>query len=78
MPSAARDHQAGLVRLHHEVGSLLRSQLGQDAAHVRLGSEEADVQAVRDLRVREALRDQPERLGLAFGELVERDRGTRS
>jgi hypothetical protein len=43
-------------------------ELGQDAAHVMLGSLRADEQARGDLGVRESITDQGEDLALALGE----------
>src|SRR6476646_4880463 len=76
VPSAAGDDESGFVGEDHELGSVAGVELGEDPADVRLSSEEADVETVADLGVREALRDQSEHLVLALGELVERDCGT--
>jgi hypothetical protein len=64
----ARDLPSAPVRERGCLGAGADMELGQDAAHVMLGSLRADEQARGNLGVREPITDQGEDLALALGE----------
>ena len=57
-------------RVAHQLVATAQLQLAQDALHVVLDRAHADDQPVRDLGVRVALGDQPQHLGLTFGQVL--------
>ena len=68
-------HEARLVRGDDGLDAITKVELHQDPCHVRLHRRVADEQLLRDLRVRQAAREQLEDLELARGQVVERRRG---
>src|SRR5690242_11033778 len=65
------DDETGLVGEHHRLRAVPEFQLGEDVADVRLDGVLADHQGRGDLRVGQPGRDQPQRLPLAAGEILE-------
>ena len=60
-------HQPALVGAHHQLRAVVRIELGHNAREVRLDRCGADEQALADLVVVKAARDQREDLALAVG-----------
>src|SRR5829696_9734409 len=76
--ASARVEEAGLVREYHRLDPVSEIELHQDVRDVGLHGGVADVELARDLGIREAARDQPEDIQLAFRQLIELSRRFRA
>ena len=62
----ARDHNAGFVSKHHQLGAITSAEFREQPAHVRLRSRVRHEQLLGNLRVRQAARNGAEDFVLAF------------